>query len=94
MPLKSSRSLIMDRDPTTGERADATEPPTDMGTPDADRSGEQMRDVSAKEESLTPADDNVRLRAYELYRRRGAEHGRDMDDWLEAERELRHEGEK
>ena len=28
-------------------------------------------------------------RAYELYQRRGGEHGQDMDDWLQAERELR-----
>jgi hypothetical protein len=28
-------------------------------------------------------------RAYELYLARGAEHGRDMDDWLTAEREIR-----
>jgi hypothetical protein len=28
-------------------------------------------------------------RAYELYEARGGEHGRDVDDWLEAEEELR-----
>jgi hypothetical protein len=27
-------------------------------------------------------------RAYERYEQRGREHGRDLDDWLEAEREL------
>jgi DUF2934 family protein len=27
-------------------------------------------------------------RTYELYKQRGCEHGRDMDDWLQAEREL------
>jgi hypothetical protein len=34
-------------------------------------------------------DDTVRSRAYELYERRGAQSGGDLDDWLEAERELR-----
>jgi hypothetical protein len=29
-------------------------------------------------------------RAYELYERRGSEHGHDSDDWSEAERELKH----
>jgi hypothetical protein len=34
-------------------------------------------------------DDAVARRAYQRFEERGAEHGRDMDDWLEAERELR-----
>ena len=33
--------------------------------------------------------DQVAKRAYERYEARGREDGRDMDDWLEAERELR-----
>jgi len=33
--------------------------------------------------------DECARRAYELYRARGGEHGRDLDDWLTAERELR-----
>jgi hypothetical protein len=32
--------------------------------------------------------DAVARRAYEIYRRRGGHHGADLDDWLEAEREL------
>ena len=32
---------------------------------------------------------NVARRAYELYLARGCEHGHDIDDWLQAERELR-----
>jgi hypothetical protein len=31
----------------------------------------------------------IARRAFELYCLRGCEHGRDMDDWLQAERELR-----
>ncbi|MEW6246400.1 MAG: DUF2934 domain-containing protein [Nitrospirota bacterium] len=30
----------------------------------------------------------IAQRAYELYERRGREHGHDLDDWLAAEREL------
>ena len=30
----------------------------------------------------------VRIRAYELYLERGEQPGRDLDDWLQAEREL------
>lgn len=32
---------------------------------------------------------NVARRAYELYLARGCEHGHDVDDWLQAEHELR-----
>lgn len=36
-----------------------------------------------------PTPEQIAQRAYELYQRRGAEHGRDLEDWLTAERELR-----
>jgi hypothetical protein len=32
----------------------------------------------------------VRVRAYELYLQRGGEHGHDAEDWLRAEEEIRH----
>ena len=31
----------------------------------------------------------IARRAYEIFERRGAGHGADVDDWLQAERELR-----
>lgn len=34
-------------------------------------------------------DDDIARRAYEIYLRRGGTHGADLDDWLQAERELR-----
>jgi hypothetical protein len=33
--------------------------------------------------------ETIRLRAYELFLARGATHGNDLGDWLNAERELR-----
>ena len=33
--------------------------------------------------------DDIARRAYELYEERGCEHGRDFDDWLLAEHEVR-----
>jgi hypothetical protein len=36
-------------------------------------------------------DDAIAQRAYELYQARGGTHGADMDDWLQAERDLRSE---
>jgi hypothetical protein len=38
--------------------------------------------------------EDVARRAYELFLSRGAEHGRDIDDWLQAERELAWEHEQ
>jgi hypothetical protein len=34
-------------------------------------------------------DDEIARRAYELYQTRGREHGHDLDDWLQAERDFR-----
>jgi hypothetical protein len=34
-------------------------------------------------------DRDIARRAYELYQRRGGGHGRDVEDWLTAEQELR-----
>ena len=36
-----------------------------------------------------PSPDQVAQRAYDLYRERGSEDGHDMDDWFQAEDELR-----
>ena len=33
-------------------------------------------------------DEEIRRRAYEIYRERGEQPGRELDDWLRAEREL------
>lgn len=42
--------------------------------------------TSAREEDLRP---EIAERAYELYRSRGTGDGHDVDDWLQAEREIR-----
>jgi hypothetical protein len=38
--------------------------------------------------SATMTDRDIARRAFELFEARGREHGRDLDDWLQAEREL------
>jgi Protein of unknown function (DUF2934) len=43
---------------------------------------------SERHEMKTPSRDDVARRAYELFQARGAEPGHDMENWLEAEREL------
>lgn len=39
--------------------------------------------------AATPSDEEIRARAYQRFLARGGGHGRDFDDWLEAEAELR-----
>jgi len=39
-------------------------------------------------QSATRSTDQVARRAYELFLARGGEHGHDVEDWLQAEREL------
>ena len=51
-----------------------------------DGNSKQARSMST--DSRMSVDDIAR-RAYELYEERGCEHGRDFDDWLLAEHELR-----
>jgi hypothetical protein len=49
-------------------------------------------DVRAPQTGSTPDGtsrlDLITRRAYERFQSRGGEHGRDQEDWLEAEREL------
>ena len=35
-----------------------------------------------------PAREEIELRAYQIYVERGGAHGQDVEDWLQAEREL------
>jgi hypothetical protein len=45
-------------------------------------------------ESSTDLTEQVRCRAYELYEQRGREDGHELDDWLQAESEIAHQGAK
>jgi len=38
--------------------------------------------------SRPDASDQIALRAYEIYLERGGNHGQDLEDWLEAERQM------
>jgi len=40
--------------------------------------------------SHAPGPGEIRLRAYEIYLERGALPGSELEDWLQAERELQH----
>lgn len=40
-----------------------------------------------------PTEEEVAQRAYEIFLERGSDHGNDIEDWLQAERELSEESE-
>jgi hypothetical protein len=51
--------------------------------------GTRTRRVAADARALVaPTHDEIAEAAYHRYLSRGGEHGRDFDDWLEAERDL------
>jgi hypothetical protein len=43
----------------------------------------------APPETAQPSADDIRVRAYHRYLERGGHEGRDFDDWLEAEKDLK-----
>ena len=43
---------------------------------------------AAEDVSVGASDEEIRRRAYEIFLERGEEPGRELDDWLRAEREL------
>ncbi len=46
--------------------------------------------MAARQASTPPSDplEQIRQRAYELWEQSGREHGREIEHWLEAEREV------
>jgi hypothetical protein len=61
---------------------------------DSDVSSEPFDDGSGRRDRLAgpgvagDVTDSIPLRAYQRYRERGREHGRDLEDWIEAERDV------
>jgi len=55
----------------------------------------QKEDGAAEPQSMqpegshVPSPEEIRQRAYELHLEGGCVHGRDLDDWLQAERDLK-----
>jgi len=50
------------------------------------RKSTNKTNASVPQDQLT---DMIRKKAYELYEKRGKKQGRDMDNWLEAERMIK-----
>jgi len=67
----------------------SSKPKTQLSTePQATRIQGEREEVSAEKPAR---DEEIRLRAYEIYLERGEQPGRELDDWLQAERELERE---
>ena len=50
--------------------------------------GTVQRSNLTRTTDVTTLEEQIRRRAYQLYEARGREDGRDLDDWLQAEREV------
>lgn len=53
----------------------------------ADQGG-RMMPLDPTESPNAPREERVRRKAYEIFERRGRQHGRDFDDWLAAEAQV------
>lgn len=72
-------------------RSSDTMTQTHQATSD-DRTRVGVMEKEPTQEMREPDYDSIARRAYELYCERGCEPGREMDDWLKAEQELRNIG--
>jgi hypothetical protein len=61
-------------------------------SPKATRNDDIEAEVTSAEFGNPVTEGEIRQRAYEIYLERGEQPGRDLDDWLDAERELRRAG--
>jgi hypothetical protein len=59
-----------------------------MRSPKATRNANIEAGVASVEIGNPAPDEEIRRRAYEIYLERGEQPGCDLDDWLQAEREL------
>ncbi len=89
-PRRRKTDPPTDRAQAKDRSTPATTPPgaglPEFGGPAAPMPGDEQ------EWELSP--DDIGRRAYEIYQNRGGTHGRDLDDWLVAEDELRRKRER
>jgi hypothetical protein len=81
------------------EAADRVPQPVSSSVQSAGRAAIAESDRAAavipdSERAENDARERIAARAYEIYLQRGASHGRDTDDWLEAEREVGHRSDR
>ena len=73
------------------QTANEPEMASDVGarSPSSDRIADEAAAIYPDTFDTPPTPDEIAEEAYAIYQARGADHGRDMDDWLEAERRVR-----
>lgn len=83
-------SLPPDAMPGVGGSADvvASESPDANAADDLARQRVKGAETVREPAEERPGRDRIALRAYEIFQQRGGQPGRDLDDWLEAEREV------
>ena len=57
--------------------------------PKRKRAGQKEKAAIVHMRRLPPTVEEIRERAHQIYLQRGVERGRELDDWLQAERELK-----
>lgn len=62
---------------------------TKPATPATARRPTPTADSISARPAQTPTYEEIAVRAYEIYIARGAQEGRDLEDWYQAENELR-----
>jgi len=93
-------SVAAQADDRTTDVAGRERVPSDAIQPEARAAGAGGQglpsDIAPESDTTTsismgsePSEEDIRTRAYQRYLERGGGHGRDFEDWLEAERELR-----
>jgi len=85
MARRRETDAVVDRPAGRQAVADAEAP----GRPPADASAGETQGLSGSSAEPQPTIDQIAQRAYEIYQSRGGTDGQDMEDWLQAERELR-----
>lgn len=71
----------------------STRKSADVGSAEADgQSAEPASTMPRNGETMLRSVEEIRVRAYEIFLERGGEPGRELDDWLQAERERGQQG--
>ena len=70
-------------------KTNLTDPPPKRMPQPSDAMNREPSEANSDPSSNGPSErDSIAVRAYRRFEERGREHGHDLDDWLEAEREF------
>jgi DUF2934 family protein len=99
MAKRTTRTKTPDASPRVSETADTyasaanvvPDQADDRGTP-VGQAGPVGFDNQAISMASEPSEEEIRMRAYRRYLERGGTDGHDVEDWVEAEKELKQIG--